>query len=91
MYSVITTKSFRKSYKRVSKYASFDLDEFDKLLSILSSDEQIPEKYRDHALSGSLKGFRDVHLTSDIVILYTKIQNILVLELVDIGSHSDLF
>ena len=91
MYSVITTKSFRKSYKRVSKYASFDLDEFDKLLSILSSGEQIPEKYRDHALGGSLKGFRDVHLTPDIVILYTKIQNILVLELVDIGSHSELF
>lgn len=91
MYSIVTTKAFRKSYKRVSKYKNFNQEEFKFILDLLKKDESIPIKYRDHALSGEYKGFRDIHIAPDIVLLYTKIQSILVLELVDIGSHSDLF
>ncbi len=91
MYSVVTTKSFRKSYKRVSQYKNFNEEEFDFVIDILSSNKDIPEKYKDHPLAGSMKGFRDLHIAPDILLLYTKIHSILVLELVDIGSHSELF
>ena len=91
MYQVVTTKSFRKSFKKVSKYKNFKEDEFLKVLSLLSSDTELPAKYKDHALVGEYKGFRDLHIAPDIILLYTKIQNILVLELVNIGSHSELF
>ena len=91
MYKVLTTKSFRKSYKRVEKYKNFNIEDFDFIIDLLKSNKEIPIKYRDHALAGDLKGFRDIHIAPDIILLYTKIQNILVLELVNIGSHSDIF
>ena len=91
MLKVLTTKSFRKSYKRVEKYKNFNIGEFDFVIDLLKSNKDIPLKYRDHGLGGDMKGFRDIHIAPDIVLIYTKIQSILVLELVDIGSHSDIF
>lgn len=91
MYNVVTTKSFRKSFKRISKSKTFNIEEFEYILDLLKNDKDIPVKYRDHALSGEYKGFRDIHIQPDIVLLYLKIQKILVLEIVNIGTHSDLF
>jgi mRNA interferase YafQ len=91
MYDVVTTKSFRKSFKRLIKNKNFNQEEFEFILDLLKNDKDIPVKYRDHALSGDYKGFRDIHIQPDVVLLYIKIQKILVLELVNIGSHSELF
>lgn len=91
MYEVITTKSFRKAYKRVSKSKSFREEEFNYVLELLRNDKEIPKIYRDHALTGEYKGFRDIHIAPDMILIYLKIRNILVLELVNIGSHCEVF
>lgn len=54
----------------------------------LLNDEALPEKYRDHQLTGELKAFRDCHIKPDLVLIYRQHED--VLQLVRLGSHSEL-
>ncbi len=80
---------FKRDYKREKKS---DKD-IDVLLSValhkLVSDDPLPERYRDHALSGEWRGFRDCHVKPDLVLIYRKTPDIL--SLARLGSHSELF
>ena len=69
MYEIILTKSFKKSFKKIVKNKNFNKEEFEKVLNMLQNEIDIPEKYRDHALSGRYKGFRDVHIQPDLVLI----------------------
>jgi mRNA interferase YafQ len=59
------------------------------VIRILKNDEYIPAKYRDHALSGSYKGYRECHIRSNWLLIYesTEIEVIMVAT----GTHNDLF
>jgi mRNA interferase YafQ len=59
------------------------------LVSLLATDVPLPEKYRDHALSGDWKDHRDCHIRPDLVLIYRKADTE-ALELVRLGSHSEL-
>ena len=50
----------------------------------------LEERYCDHELKGSLKGFRECHIQPDWLLIYLIDNDILTLTLVDTGSHSDL-
>jgi mRNA interferase YafQ len=58
-------------------------------VGLLASDSQLPDRYVDHALSGQLKGFRDLHIFPDLILLYEKPDRSTV-RLVRLGSHSEL-
>ena len=61
------------------------------VIDMLANEQPLPEKYKDHALTGDWKGFRECHIQPDWLLIY-KIQNdSLILTLSRIGSHSDLF
>lgn len=49
-----------------------------------------PHKYKDHALKGNLKGIRDCHIRPDLILLYEKNNNELILTALRIGKHSEL-
>lgn len=87
----MSTNAFKRDYKREKKSAhNRDLDE--KLLPILTAlarDTALPERNRDHALSGDWKNFRDCHVKPDLVLIYQKPDG--VLRLVRLGSHAELF
>ena len=61
------------------------------LLDILISAKKIPENYKDHQLQGDLKEYRECHVRGDVLIVYKKEERLLILTLIDIGSHSYLF
>jgi len=46
---------------------------------------------RDHALSGEWHGYRECHIKGDLLLVYQIHDDVLVLVLVDIGSHPQLF
>lgn len=48
-------------------------------------------KYKDHALGGKYKGYRECHIQSDWLLIYLVEDDILTLTLVDTGTHADLF
>ena len=56
---------------------------------MLASDEALPARLRDHALSGNWSGFRECHVRPDLLLIYEKPQG--TLRLIRLGSHSELF
>jgi mRNA interferase YafQ len=55
----------------------------------LAEDLPLPDRFFDHALTGNWDGYRDCHIRPDIVLIYQK-PNAETLDLVRIGSHSEL-
>ena len=91
MYEIRTTKAYRTALKRVARHKDFNLKSLEDAIDILQTGSELPPRYRDHQLSGKLKQFRECHITSDILLIYQTHNDILVLLLVDIGSHATLF
>lgn len=50
-----------------------------------------PRLLCDHELKGNWKNHRELHIEGDWLLIYQKIEDLLILELTRIGSHSDLF
>ncbi len=91
MYIVDSTKTYRKSYKRVSKHTNFDHKVLEYVVSTLARGEILDAKHKDHQLSGEFKDYRECHIKDNILLMYQKHENILLLLLVDLGTHDDLF
>ena len=47
--------------------------------------------YRDHALTGQYKGCRECHIQPDWLLIYRIKERLEILNLVDTGTHADLF
>ena len=84
------TPFFVSQFKRDCKkhHLSLLLPSWTEVYWRLLNDEELPEKYRDHQLTGELKEFRDCHIKPDLVLIYRKYDD--VLQLVRLGTHSEL-
>lgn len=91
MLEVRLSRNFKKSFKRVSLHKKFKQETFDYILFMLASRLELPLKYKDHALQGIHKDKRECHLAPDLLLIYSIEKNILILNLLDIGTHSNLF
>ena len=89
-YELILTRKFKKSLK-LAKKRGLDLNLLEKVITSLQNNISLEEKYRDHELRGIYKGFRECHIAPDWLLIYMKEEDILVLTLIDTGTHSDLF
>lgn len=90
MYRLETTGQFRKDYKRAYK-RGYNMALLETVVEILANGKTLPEKYKDHALSGNWSGKRECHITPDWLLIYKIDCDILVLTLTRTGTHSDLF
>ena len=84
------TRRFRKDVERVGRRGK-DLSKLREAIDLLSAGQPLPAKYRDRALLGDLKGFRDCHLEPDWLLIYAISDDDRSLTLVRTGSHADLF
>ncbi len=91
MYAVILSSRYRRSLKRIRRHKDFSRIKLEEVIDILACSEKLHQKYSDHELTGNLKGFRECHIQNDLLLVYQIIKDELVLVLVNIGSHSDLF
>jgi mRNA interferase YafQ len=90
-YRVFTTKGYRSSYKRVSKHKHFDGKLLNTIVNALANGEELPVRFKDHQLTGSLKEYRECHVKNDLLLVYQKQEDAIILTLVDIGTHSNIF
>jgi len=91
MRRIERTSQFKRDYKR-EKRGKHQADLEGNLLQFISwlvADARLPNRARDHALSGEWKDFRDCHIRPDLVLIYRKPDNA-TLQLVRLGSHSEL-
>lgn len=92
MLRIEFTGQFKRDYKLALKRGCNEKD-LAKVVSLLASEQPLPVKYRDHALENSrnYKGMRECHIKPDWLLIYKVYSDRLLLELIRIGTHSDLF
>lgn len=61
------------------------------IIEKLSNGEILADRHRDHDLKWDFQGFRECHVEPDLLLIYKIFDEQLVLVLVRVGSHSDLF
>ena len=90
IYKIMATGKFKKDLKTMIK-RGYNMRLLDDIVTRLSMGEKLPEKNKDHNLSGSYIGKRECHITPDWLLIYEIDQNVLYLYLTRTGTHSDLF
>ena len=90
MYRPVYSTRFKKDVLLAMKRGK-DMGKLATVVELLCTGDPLPERYRDHPLSGQYAGFRDCHIEPDWVLLYRIEKNQLQLILVRMGTHSDLF
>lgn len=91
MHEVRFSAAFRRAYKRLRRSGKFPKEEVDDLIDLLASDERLPQQNRDHALHGEYAGKRECHIRGDLLLVYERHDDILVLVMINIGTHHDIF
>lgn len=89
-YEIAFTNQFKKDLKLARKQGK-DEEKLFEVIEKLANDIALDEKQKDHALVGKYVGCRECHVTPDWLLVYKKQENILVLLLYRLGSHSELF
>ena len=89
-YIVKPTAQFKRDYKLAIK-RGLEIDLLEDIVGALATGESLPEKNKDHALSGNWVGHRECHILPDWLLVYRIEDDVLVLTLTRTGTHSDLF
>lgn len=84
------TSRFKKDLK-LSQKQNKNLDKLFKIIEMIANGEKLDEKYHDHELIGNYSGCRECHIEPDWLLIYQIFDDVLVLVLERVGSHSDLF
>lgn len=85
-------KKFSTRFKKDLKKYEHKMEvikEFHEVLKMLLSGSKLPDKYKDHNLSGNYVKYRECHIKPDVLLIYQFNEQILYLD--RIGSHSELF
>ena len=90
MYAIRPTTKFQKDLKRIEK-RGYNILLLTEVIKKLANGEQLPEKNKDHNLSGEYSGCRECHITPDWLLIYEIADDELILYLTRTGTHSDLF
>ena len=76
---------------KLAKRRGLNMEELRIVTDLLQEGKTLPEKYRDHPLSGNYKGYRECHINPDWLLIYKRREAIMVVSLYRTGTHSDLF
>ncbi|EAJ2621531.1 type II toxin-antitoxin system YafQ family toxin [Campylobacter coli] len=87
-YEIRVLKEYKKNYKKLTLK---EKDLVDEIVYRLSYNETLERKYKDHKLKGEFKELRECHVKPDLLLIYQKQDDKLILTCINIGSHSELF
>ncbi|WP_352401581.1 type II toxin-antitoxin system YafQ family toxin [Synergistes jonesii] len=88
--TVRQTAQFKRDLKKARKQGK-EMAAMDKAVSLLQNREPLPPKFKDHALTGDWKGYRECHVSPDWLLVYLVEDDVLVLTLTRTGSHAEIF
>ncbi|MEK7107244.1 MAG: type II toxin-antitoxin system YafQ family toxin [Patescibacteria group bacterium] len=91
MYILAFATRAKKSLRKYHHSGSFPLAKFEKALYCLRRGEPLPVFYADHALHGELSVYREFHLADDLLVQYKRNEDLRVITIAKIGTHSELF
>ena len=88
MLDVRYSTPFKRDFKVCAK-RHYDLALLQNAIDLLRIPESLPQKNRDHCLTGNYTGYRECHLQPDWLLIYRQTET--ELYLYRTGTHSDLF
>lgn len=88
-YEIRQTSQFKRDVKAAKKQGK-DMELLVAVVAKLADGIPLDARYRDHALAGNYKGLRECHISPDWLLIYQIFDEVLVLSLTRLGSHSDL-
>ena len=88
MLDVRYSTRFKKDFKTCVK-RGLDVSIFQNAVDTLRIPDPLPEKNKDHNLSGNYVGYRECHLQPDWLLIYQQTETELLLQRT--GTHADLF
>ena len=93
MYHIVYAKKFEKSLARLTKggLKKSVQKEIIKTIDLIASGAKLSPSYRDHQLHGEYAKYRECHVQGDLLLVYQIMDTELVLLMVNIGSHNNLF
>jgi len=94
MYKIHHSKKYTKSLKKIIKsgqYKNFDFSKLNNLINAIASGKKLDAKYQDHKLNGNMSEYRECHVKSDLLLFYQIKKDKLILLLVNISNHLNLF
>lgn len=71
MRTIDRSSAFKRDFK---KHGDVDTALIEVLYKLLN-DEALPEKYRDHFLTGDWSGYRECHVKPDLLLIYCLFTN----------------
>lgn len=90
IYKVKYSSKFKRNYK-LAKKRGMNVKLLEEIIDKLRRRIPLEKRYKDHELRGRYKGFRECHIQPDWLLVYFVEDDVLVLTLVDTGTHADLF
>ena len=90
VYELKKTSQFKASFKLARK-RGLDISLLEDIVEKLRMDKPLEQNNHNHELSGIFKGVWECHIKPDWLLLYFKDEDVLILTLVDTGTHSDIF
>jgi mRNA interferase YafQ len=87
---IVRSTQFKKDFKKIRNDKQV-VELFQNAVIILINGVSLPKEYKEHPLTGDKKGFTEIPLKTDLLILYKIDQEKNELHLVRIGSHSEIF
>ncbi|MCL2720362.1 MAG: type II toxin-antitoxin system YafQ family toxin [Treponema sp.] len=90
MLEIVFTNKMKRDAKLMKKRGK-DMAKLTDVLDLLANRKPMPERYKDHQLSGNLKDFRECHIEPNWLLMYQIFEDKLILSASATGTHSDLF
>lgn len=90
MYQLNYTGRFKKDFKLAQK-RNMDLTLLQKAFTYLANDGTLPPAYKMHTLKGNYNGMQECHVTPDWLLVFRIKAKEKEIDLLRLGTHSDLF
>jgi mRNA interferase YafQ len=86
--TAVRSTAFKRDVERARKRGK-DLERLRAILIDLIQEKALPRQYQDHPLKGEWKGYRDLHIEPDWLLIYRIVGD--ELRLARTGTHADIF
>lgn len=91
MYSLKYSKKSKKELKKINKNANFNIKELEYILDLLINSSPLDKKCQSHKLHGEFNNCYECHIKSNLLLIYKIDGQNLIIYILRIGSHSELF
>jgi len=88
MLSIFRASSFKVDFKKLN---NDDKEKLKHILVTLVNNEALEERHKNHPLIGKYNGCLECHIRPDLLLIYRINLTVNELQLVRVGSHSQLF